>query len=95
MPCRYRRLRGTPATPLEPEWPSGILSATLSERGASVSTGFPASDGGQGPHRSCRTSAQGTPHLAAALQIKKSDRGQVANGPGPLLFGLACAIWRT
>ena len=37
------------ATPLEPEWPSGILSATVFDRGTSVSTGFPASVGGRDP----------------------------------------------
>ena len=30
MPCRFRRLRGTPFTPLEPERPSGIPSQTRS-----------------------------------------------------------------
>ncbi len=40
------------ATPLEPEWPSGILSATVFDCVASVSTGFPASVGGRGPRLS-------------------------------------------
>jgi len=84
MPYRSRACRGTLSMALRIGSLPAFSSPWSRDHGAVVSTGFPSSDAGWGPHRSRRTVTQATPHLLNRIRVTGTVADRKGDSPLPI-----------